>query len=257
MSDVNDEKWEKSEGLTPSERYLAALCTNSFLSLWSYPNVYNNKGVSEKNRTGKELCDLLVVFDNHIIIFSDKSCAMPNTGNPKLDWQRWYRRAIRQSANQISGAERWLASHPNRVFLDRFCSIPFPLDLPALENRIVHRIVVALGAGKRIEQHFGGNSRGSLMIYSWLEGDQHLNPENHGAPPFFCIGKVDPRLGYVHVFDDVTLDLVLRELDTISDFVRYLQMKEKFLLSKKYIIASGEEELLGLYLRAHPGSSDS
>jgi hypothetical protein len=34
----------------------------TFLNLWSYPNVFK---VQNK---GKELCDLFVVFNNHIII---------------------------------------------------------------------------------------------------------------------------------------------------------------------------------------------
>jgi len=54
----------KSPGLTETERYLAKVCERTFLSLWSYPNLYRE--------AGKELCDLLVVFDRHILIFSDK-----------------------------------------------------------------------------------------------------------------------------------------------------------------------------------------
>lgn len=59
---------EKSEGLTVSEKKLAALGYQTFLRLWSYPNPYKLQS------NGKELCDLLIVFDNHIIIFSDKDC---------------------------------------------------------------------------------------------------------------------------------------------------------------------------------------
>jgi hypothetical protein len=77
------------------------------------------------------------------------------------------------------------------------------------------------------------------MIRSDVCGDQHF------AEPF-TIGKVDPR-GYVHVFDDTTLDVVLRTLDTISDFVAYLRKKEAFLCDR-LVHAAGEEELLALYL---------
>jgi hypothetical protein len=59
----------KSEGLTESERYLANLCEKSFLSLWSYPNVFRDQGRNEGKGDGKELCDLLVVFDRDVIIF--------------------------------------------------------------------------------------------------------------------------------------------------------------------------------------------
>src|SRR6266568_2140546 len=97
----------RESGVTASERYLGNLCRKSFLSLWSHSNLFTNKGVNEKGGDGKELCDLLVVFEDHIIIFSDKSCNFPDTGDVWLDWSRWYRRSIEKSADQIFGAERW------------------------------------------------------------------------------------------------------------------------------------------------------
>jgi hypothetical protein len=73
------------------------LCEQSFLSLWSYPNLYR--------KAGKELTDLLVVFGDDVILFSGKSCAFPNTGGVDLDWRRWFRRSITKSAEQITQAE--------------------------------------------------------------------------------------------------------------------------------------------------------
>ena len=84
----------KSEGSTESERYLANLCEKSFLSLWSYPNVFRDQGRKGGIGDGKELCDLLVVFDQDVIIFSDKSCAFKDTGDTNRDWARWCSRAI-------------------------------------------------------------------------------------------------------------------------------------------------------------------
>jgi len=58
----------EDKGLTPSEQYLGRLCKRSFLTLWSYANLFRNQKVRGKG-DGKELCDLLVVFGKHIIIF--------------------------------------------------------------------------------------------------------------------------------------------------------------------------------------------
>jgi hypothetical protein len=93
---------------------------------------------------GKELCDLLVVFEDHIIIFSDKDRAFPQSGDLDLDWARWYRRALANSAKQVWGAERWIAEYPTRLFLDRADTQPFPLRLQETRARF-HRIVVAHG----------------------------------------------------------------------------------------------------------------
>jgi len=120
----------RADGTTPAERYLKRLCDKSFLSMWSYAGVHRDQGHNKKGGDGKEICDLLVVFKDHIIIFSDKDCEFPKTGNIELDWSRWYRKAILKSAEQVWGAERWILTHPDRLFTDRACTVPFPIDLP-------------------------------------------------------------------------------------------------------------------------------
>ena len=73
-------RFRRSEGLTESEKILADLCDRSFLKLWTYPNLFKKQA--------KELTDLLVVFGEDVLIFSDKSCSYPKTGNLALDWSR-------------------------------------------------------------------------------------------------------------------------------------------------------------------------
>ena len=231
---------QKSGGITPTEKHLVRLCEKTFLRLWSYPNLYRDQG------GGKELCDVLIVFDRDIIIFSDKSCVYPDSGDEVKDWARWFRRSIRDSARQIHGAERWIRNHPDRIFLDQRCEYPFPLNLPRPDEMRIHRVVVARGAGERCSAFFGGDS-GSLMVRSDLVGDAHVNPP---AGPFgvFRIGRVDPEKGYIHVLDDENLEILLSELDTVRDFVAYLTRKEAFLCSGKVVLAPGEENLLAYYL---------
>lgn len=53
----------------------------------------------------------------------------------------------------------------------------------------------------------------------------------------------------VHVFTTDFTQIILNELDTISDFIRYLRDKEEFLKKEQCItIMGGEEELLAYYL---------
>lgn len=228
-----------AEGATRAERYLAKLCRRSFLSLWSYPNVYRDQGRTNGKGDGKELCDLLVVFDNHIIIFSDKDVRF-GEGDVQTAWARWYRKAVLRSAEQVWAAERWIKTHPERLYIDRQCTQSFPLAFPEPDNAIVHRIVVAHDAARACKKELGGS--GSLMIDSMLVGDGHLS----GMP--FTIGQIDPKRGYVHVFDDTTLDILLSTLDTITDFTAYLTKKERFLTGPVMVHAAGDEELLAIYL---------
>ncbi len=73
----------RSQGTTPSERYLAGLAERSFLNLWSYPNIYRDTVVNGQ-RTGKEICDLLVVCGDHVLIFSDKTVAWPSGDDGRI-----------------------------------------------------------------------------------------------------------------------------------------------------------------------------
>ena len=237
-------KIERSDGITPSEKYLKELCDRAFLSLWSYSGIYTDQKQGGKG-DGKELCDLLVVFEGHIIIFSDKHIKFHDSAKIELDWSRWYRKAVKKSAEQIFGAERWIRLFPNRLFIDRGCTQPFPIQLPDLSEIKFHRIVIAHGVAEKCKTFFGGGS-GSLIIDNTVKGDAHY--QENCMP--FVIGQVEPDRGYVHIFDDVTLDIILQTLDTLTDFVNYLVKKERFLSNPNLSVrVTGEEDLLAYYFQ--------
>lgn len=235
---------QRRDGVNTSERYLKRLSDRSFLSLWSYSGVYRDQLDCPTAKIGKEVCDLLVVFQDHIIIFSDKDCVYPDGDDEQLNWQRWFKRAVRKSAEQIWGAERWIKTHPQRLFLDPACAQRFPFPLPDPATAIFHRIVVAHGAAEACRRFFGGGS-GSLIMDSTVIGSAHMAKDSKP----FAIGQIDPAKGYVHVFDDTSLEIIMSTLDTVTDFVSYLTKKERFMTSGKAIFVTGEEELLAFYLK--------
>ena len=211
--------------VTASERYLAGLCERSFLRLWSHPNVFR--------KPHKELCDLLVVFGDDIVVFQDKSC---HFADGPLAWERWHRRSISTARHQLHQSARWLRGYPDRVFLDRRCEIPFPFELPKRPR--IHLVAVSLGATDACRSHYNEPSA-SLRIAPSMPGE---------TPDPFHVNDPDRKADFVHVFDDVTLDLVMRELDTIDDFVSYLSAKERFCRSGQLIVADSEADLLAYYL---------
>ena len=126
----------------------------------SYPNVFR----AQRSKSGilaKEVCDVLVVFEEHVVIFSDKDCVFPSTGDADKDWSRWYRRAVEKSALQLYGAERVLRSGAP-LFLDPQLRIPFPLELPDSSQMRVHRILVA-------HAHDQGGSQCTLSVWQRQE----------------------------------------------------------------------------------------
>lgn len=214
----------------------------AFLSLWAYSNVYTDEGRRGTRGAGKELSDLLVVFGNDVLLFSDKHCHYKETGNASVDWGRWYRHAIVKSVDQLFGAEKWLRERPQDVFLDKFCEHRLPIPVPNVANARYHRIAVTPGSGEACRRFYGGGSSASLLITSEVTGRT-----GDGSP--FIVGRVSGDLPFVHVLDEMTLDIVMRELDTVADFVAYLNKKEAFFSHPgRLVLTTGEEQVLAIYL---------
>jgi hypothetical protein len=267
LSSSASQPWVESlrgQAQTRSERYLSQLARGSFLTLWSYSNVYTDEGRTSGRGDGKELCDLLVVFGRHVILFSDKDCEYKRNAEPKVAWRRWYKRSIESSARQLAGAKSWIERFPHRLFLDRQCQHALPVTPPSDGELKIHLVAVARGAAAIAVEHwtsvaqelnsFAGlfdasdePSSGSLMLCSGVEKEQHYDQP-------FQIGWPLGRHQFVHVFDEASLDVVLGVLDTVPDFVRYLEQKEAFFSAPgREIVAPGEEDLLAMYLESTKG----
>jgi hypothetical protein len=157
----------------------------------------------------RELCDILVVCHPHVVILSVKERSPAQSGDINTDWDRWTKQAVEGSRKQIYGAERELQQMTHVVKADRSEGLP----LPPVNERRIHRVAVALG------------SNGEVPIAS---GD-------HGK-------------GFVHVFEEVAFTTLLCELDTITDFLGFLETKEQWILRGRRVVTFGEEDLLALYL---------
>ena len=229
---------KRGVGFTPTEQKLAALADNMFLNLWSYPNLFNKEG--------KELCDLFVVCGDDILIFSDKAIDWPKGDDLNLSRPRWYRRAIEELTAQLNGAARYLRDHSDQLFLDAACKEKFPLTLPPAEHRRVHHVSVALGAAEACADYYK-QLPGYLAINPDLKGAGHTNAADPGFKPF-SIGDVQPDGSFVHVFNEPALELLGAELDTITDFTRYLSRRERIFRSGHLGPVAGEHDLLGQYL---------
>lgn len=231
-------KINKSQGLTASERLLAFLADRSFLTLWAYPNVYRDHG--------KELCDLLVVCGNHVLVFSDKNIDWPNEVPTDIAWSRWYRRAVAKSADQLHRAIRWIQNHPDRLFLNAQCTERFPIELPTPDKMKIHGIVVARGASGACIKNFGTGS-GTLGI---MPSVCRTKLSNQVPPTPFFVGNPCPSDDDVyHILDDISLNILLTELDTITDFTLYLEKRKRLIAGDFLMAAHGEEDLLAIYMK--------
>lgn len=220
-------RFQRAGGLNRSERILAELADRSFLKLWTWPNLFMKQN--------SELTDLLVVFGDDVILFSDKGGAYPDKGPPELDWSRYFRHAIQESARQLNRAEGWLERFPAQVFLDARCRIPLPIVIPRRESRRIHRICVAPAAAEAAQAR---NGLPGLRLEPAVVGD---------ARPF-TIGRVEGVCGWVHVFDEFSLSNVMRELSTTPDLIDYLRAKEALMDRGGLASAPSESDLLAHYI---------
>lgn len=234
------EEIQRGTGQTKSEKRLARLADKSFLDLWSYPNTFNDRGAQRGQ--GQELCDLLVVCGDDVLLFSDKEAVW---SGPDLQtaWKRWYRKTVEASVKQIRGAERWITQYPDRVFIDPACRKRLPVDFPPPGRMRIHGIAVAGGSENAAKEHFGG-SDASLMLAA--QSPETRDEERRVGP--FVVGDPEPKGSFIHVIDAKSLRLLMRELDTITDFVAYLRERARVFREGTLGIAAGEPDLLAGYL---------
>lgn len=221
---------ELSGGVTATERLLAEFCERSFLKLWSYPNPHKDDG--------HELCDLLSVFGDTLFIFFDRESKLPEVPDkdPQVLWDRWKRNVIDRQVKTAHGAERYIRSgRPIFVDAKREKLLPVPFDK---DKAAIHKIIVAHGAREACERASPQNVYGSLAI-TYKETDGGL------THPFHI--EID-RHNLVHVLDSHNMPIVLRELDTVSDFSAYLDEKVRAAAAFEHLSYCGEEDLLGHYL---------
>jgi hypothetical protein len=187
--------------MTKSEKFVADLCSLSFLPFWSFQSPLGKKD--------NELCDILVVCGNIIIIISVKDIAPSNHEDESIVYERWVKKAIHESVSQIYGAERFI-SKVDSVKLDNSNII---ISLPPKEERIIYRVAIAFG-----------------------------------SKPYFPLPTGHFENGFVSVFDENSTLTILKELDTITDFTNYLSEKQKF-SERNTILVQFETDFLALYLQ--------
>lgn len=229
----------KSLGLTEGERQIAELCEHSFLKLWSYPNLFK--------QPGKELCDNLILFGNTIILISEKTKKTPfdydyslykdedsqkPLGERYIDilWRRWGKE-LKSSEDQLNGAERWIRKHPDQIYLDSKCLEKFPLTIPNVEDLKFIKISVINGLNK----------------VNKLREQACNNELAYELPSDMMLFKMDLN-NIIHLLDDYTFPVIMKELDTVTDFIVFFQKKENLLKSGKSPFGILDLDLLPIYL---------
>lgn len=98
---------------------------------------------------------------------------------------------------------------------------------------------IVLENPRRGSEEFDSNKIKEIYLISALVGE--------GEDYYEFVKKIKDKT--IHILDRKSIQILLNELDTISDFIDYLKEKERFLSSDiKMDLSGGEEELLAYYL---------
>lgn len=183
------------------EQIVSALVEKAYLKFWCYPNPIDEDGDK------KEICDLLILFFDTAIIISVKNY------NNKGDYDRYKRKVVEKSTNQLFGAERKLFNSNRNIKIthpDRGEFIFTPDDY-----KHIHRITV--NVGEQFEQ-------------------------------YELIDTKDSK-GCINILNKETFEIIASELDTIKDLIEYLCIRETLFLETGGIqIHCSEKDLLAYYL---------
>ena len=231
---------KRSTGVNRSETILGDWCDRVFLKAWNYLNPHRAKG--------RELCDLLAIFDGHIFIFQVKEIKFSeeefdSDAEINTVWERWKRKAFTAQLESLEGAKNWILNYPDRIYLDAACKQPLPIKIGSGGYKI-HKILVAHGAAEACKNYSDENIAGSLGVC-------YGNPDKKfplPTPFMLPMDKNDP----VHVLNEHNLPIVLGELNTAWDFTQYLETKEYAIQKFTVTTYCGEEDMLAAYISKHP-----
>lgn len=183
------------------------LATKSFFIDWCFLN--------PRLPYGKELCDLLVIFEDTAFIWQIKDLKLGEDG-------RYNKGEVQKNIRQLSGARRMLLDAGTSLTLSNSRRHPEVLDPSKIKRIFLFSLL--MGEGEE--------------FYSTMETHKSLT---------------------INVVTRDFLEIILKELDTVSDFRDYYAEKERVLASpqiKSLVVNGGEEELLGWYIQKGRSFSD-
>lgn len=147
-----------------------------------------------------------------LLVVFDDTAIIWQIKDLKVDDKGRYKKAeVEKNLRQLCGARRTL----------------FDLKTP-----------ITLSNPRRGKEQFDAAVIKNVHLISVLMGE--------GEVPMAMMPEIKGHI--LHVFTREFADIALSELDTISDFCRYLQAKEAIDKSKILMILGGEENLLGKYI---------
>jgi len=176
------------------EEAVLRIASTTYFKYWCYPDPKDEIG------NGKQICDLLILFQNVVIIIEVKNYEF------KGNYERYFNNTLKKAISQINGAERKLFKSNSSLKIKHYIKGETSFDRNKYTK--VQRLIVNLST----------------------------------VPLFYPGGELSVSNSFIHIFNWFAFLKIVQELDTIVDFIQYLETREKAFNDKQLIIAQGEED---------------
>ncbi len=214
---------------------MSRIAYNSFLEHWCYPSPKDESGDK------KEICDLLILFGDNLIIISVKNYKF------KDFYSRYFRQTIEKAVKQIYGAERKLFNRDKNIFIkhpkreiERF---------PKERFKNIHRVIINLGEGVRFYPFNKETKDEKFITLLDKEAFQTIVQELDTIPDF---------LEYLRKREELFADKLVTILpgdeedfpsDTVNQFLDHIQQQLNPIEKQRILISGTEHDILAHYLK--------
>ena len=217
------------------EEFVNGIAFNSFIEYWCYPSPKDEYGDK------KEICDLLILFGNNLIIISVKNYEF------KDFYSRYFRQTIDKAVKQIYGAERKLFNNDRDIFIkhpkreiERF---------PKERIKNIYRVIVNLGEGVRFYPFNKETKDEKFITLLDKEAFQTIVQELDTIPDFLEYLSKGELL-----FKDKIVTILPGEEDdfpteTVQQFFEYAQKQFNPNEKQSILISGTEHDILAHYLK--------
>lgn len=234
--------------ITSGEQNLNMLLQNIFGDLFVFSNPFLKKG--------EELCDILIIYRNHIIIFSDKESQNKTAKDLYKAWGSFYKKNIEKSDKQLIEANKAIKNEISKrqvVFInERDENEAIAIDLSG-EIKI-HLISILSGIKtfkKYGEASFFMNKNDSLSI-DQTDYQSSLDKQyRRGTDKILSISNkhIEEGNSFIHTLDSISFENVCNYFNTPLDFIEYIVFREGFIKDNKEVkyVISSEMDLVAAY----------
>lgn len=201
---------------TKSEENITNFMRKSMLNYWVIPNPYKK----DKN----ELCDVLVIFQNNVIVISDKSCGKPEE-NKELH-NKWlnFCDQLSKSKKQLKSAQTYIENNNTEIFYDKDCKNKVVHNLDIYETLNFHLITTVSNWTQIVKKEFVND--GSMKINTNIEFlSNHIERKNEKY--LFTLQSKPDYNDFFHMFDEINFCKIIKFINTPNDLISYLEERKQ------------------------------